>query len=43
MESNPTGLASQALLNNIDQVRELNVKSIELPQVCAHWNPEDSY
>jgi hypothetical protein len=35
MESNPSGLANQALLDKIDQLRELNVQSIELPQVCA--------
>lgn len=41
MESNPSGLTSQALLNKIDQLRELDVKSIELPQVQAHWITED--
>jgi hypothetical protein len=35
MESNPSGLANQALLDKIDQLRELNVQSIELPQVGA--------
>jgi hypothetical protein len=31
----PTGLTKQALLEKIDQLRELNVGSIELPQVCV--------
>ena len=33
MESCNTGLASQAILDKIDKLRELNVKSIGLPQV----------
>ncbi|KAI0616258.1 interferon-induced GTP-binding protein Mx1 [Pyrenophora tritici-repentis] len=35
MESKPSGLANQALLNKIDQLRELNIKSIELPQLVV--------
>lgn len=32
------GLANQTLLNKIDKLRELNVGSIELPQVCIFHN-----
>ncbi|KAF2105170.1 P-loop containing nucleoside triphosphate hydrolase protein [Lophiotrema nucula] len=35
MELNPPGLADQALLDKMDQLRELNVQSIELPQLVV--------
>ncbi|KAF1842442.1 interferon-induced GTP-binding protein Mx2 [Cucurbitaria berberidis CBS 394.84] len=34
-EHAPTGLANQSLLNKIDKLRELNVKSLELPQLVV--------
>jgi hypothetical protein len=35
MTSNSCDLTDRSLLNRIDELRELNVKLIELPQVCA--------
>ncbi|KAF2029777.1 hypothetical protein EK21DRAFT_66999 [Setomelanomma holmii] len=35
MESKSSGLANQALLDKIDQLRELNVQSIELTQLVV--------